>query len=116
MRQNVYYESIKRRLKIRPIYECRYDERLQTKTKEFTPILHVHIHWVGRGTGTPKVVRISSHRTVDLTGPPLEQGGSLIFFGLVIKTHERGTRLSAIERTCHRFSLGFPVPRPTQCM
>ncbi len=27
----VYYESIKRELKIRGIYECRCDERLQTK-------------------------------------------------------------------------------------
>jgi hypothetical protein len=32
----VYYESIKRETKIRGIYECRCDERLQTKTKEFT--------------------------------------------------------------------------------
>ena len=32
----VYYESIKRELNIKPIYECRCDERLQTKTKEFT--------------------------------------------------------------------------------
>ena len=31
----VYYESIKRELKIRGIYECRCHERLQTKTKEF---------------------------------------------------------------------------------
>ena len=30
------YESIKRELKTRSIYECRCDERLQTKTKEFT--------------------------------------------------------------------------------
>jgi hypothetical protein len=29
------YESRKRELKIRCIYECRCDERLQTKTKEF---------------------------------------------------------------------------------
>jgi hypothetical protein len=29
----VYYESIKRELKIKPIYERRCDERLQTKTK-----------------------------------------------------------------------------------
>ena len=27
----VYYESIKRELKIKPIYECRCDERLKTK-------------------------------------------------------------------------------------
>ena len=32
----VYYESIKRELKIRPIYLCRCDERLKTKGKEFT--------------------------------------------------------------------------------
>jgi hypothetical protein len=34
--QMVYYESIKREPKIRGIYKCRCDERLQTKTKEFT--------------------------------------------------------------------------------
>jgi len=33
---NVYYDSIKREIKIRGIYECRCDERLQSKTKEFT--------------------------------------------------------------------------------
>ncbi len=32
----VYYESLNRELKIRCIYECRCDERLQSKTKEFT--------------------------------------------------------------------------------
>ena len=36
----VYYESIKRKLKIRGIYECRCDERLQTKTKEFTRLTY----------------------------------------------------------------------------
>ena len=29
----VYYESIKRELKIRPIYECRCDERLKLKLR-----------------------------------------------------------------------------------
>jgi len=33
---NVYYESIKREPNIKSIYECRCDERLQTKTKKFT--------------------------------------------------------------------------------
>jgi len=32
----VYYESTKREPKIRGINKCRCDERLQTKTKEFT--------------------------------------------------------------------------------
>jgi hypothetical protein len=36
----VYYESIKREVKIRCIYECRCDERLQTKTKKFTRIVY----------------------------------------------------------------------------
>ncbi len=33
---DVYYESINRESKIRGIYECRCDERIQTKTKKFT--------------------------------------------------------------------------------
>ena len=32
----VYYESTKRELKTRPIYECRFDERLKTETEEST--------------------------------------------------------------------------------
>jgi len=31
-----YFESIKRDLKIKPIYECRCDERLKTKAEEST--------------------------------------------------------------------------------
>ncbi len=36
----VYYESIKRELKIRCIYECRCDERPQTKTTKFTRLTY----------------------------------------------------------------------------
>ena len=32
--ERFYYESIKRDLKTIPIYECRYDERLKTKSEE----------------------------------------------------------------------------------
>ena len=32
----VYYESLKRELKTKPIYEFRCDETLQTKSEEFT--------------------------------------------------------------------------------
>ena len=32
----VYYETIKRELMTRPIYECRCDERLKTKVEEST--------------------------------------------------------------------------------
>jgi hypothetical protein len=48
----VYYESIKQELKRRPMYECRCDERPKTIVEEFTR--STHIHWVTRGTGTPK--------------------------------------------------------------
>ena len=36
----VYYESIKRDIQIRCIYEFRCNERLQTKTKEFTCLVY----------------------------------------------------------------------------
>ena len=36
----VYYESIKTELKIRPIYECRCDERLKTKVEESTRLTY----------------------------------------------------------------------------
>jgi hypothetical protein len=35
-RRLLYYESTKRDLKTRPIYECRCDEKLKTKTEEST--------------------------------------------------------------------------------
>ncbi len=36
----VYYESIKRELKTRPIYECRCDERLKTTDQESTRLVY----------------------------------------------------------------------------
>ena len=35
-KKTVYYESMKRNLKTRPLYECRCDERLKTKDEEST--------------------------------------------------------------------------------
>ncbi len=37
---SVYYESIKRELKTRLIYECRCDERLKTKVEESTRLTY----------------------------------------------------------------------------
>jgi hypothetical protein len=34
--QVVYYESMKRKLQTRPVYDCRYDERLKPKDDEST--------------------------------------------------------------------------------
>ena len=39
----VYYESIKQEVKIKPIYECRCDERLKTKAKESTHLTSTRI-------------------------------------------------------------------------
>jgi hypothetical protein len=36
----VYCESIKRELKFKPISECRYDERLKTKSEESTHLTY----------------------------------------------------------------------------
>ena len=49
--QVVYYESIKRELQRRPIYECRSDERPETKAEGSTRL--VYSGFLG-GTGTPK--------------------------------------------------------------
>jgi hypothetical protein len=37
---NVFYESIKRELKTRPINECRCDERLKTKVEKSTRLTY----------------------------------------------------------------------------
>ena len=39
----VYYESIKREIKTRPIYECRCDERLKTKAEESTHLVYTEL-------------------------------------------------------------------------
>ncbi len=44
-KQEVYYESIKREPKIKSIYEYRCDERLQTKSKEFTRLPYTGWSW-----------------------------------------------------------------------
>jgi hypothetical protein len=36
----VYYESMNRELKTRPIYDCRCDERLKTKAEESTRLTY----------------------------------------------------------------------------
>jgi hypothetical protein len=53
LRLEVYYESIKREPKIRGVKKCRCDERLQTKTKEFTRLPYTGLVWE-LVTGTPK--------------------------------------------------------------
>jgi hypothetical protein len=37
----VYYESRKRELKTRPMYECRCDERLKTKSEKSTRLEYI---------------------------------------------------------------------------
>ncbi len=40
----VYYESIKREVQIRPLQECRCDERLKTKVEESTYLTYTGLH------------------------------------------------------------------------
>ena len=47
----VYYESIKRELKTKPIYECRCDERLETRVEGSRVYLGIYtprMHWGAR--------------------------------------------------------------------
>ena len=46
----VYFETIKRELNKRLIYECRCDERLKVKPERSSRLTYT----VARGTGTPK--------------------------------------------------------------
>jgi hypothetical protein len=48
----VFIIKVKRDLNRRLTDECRCDERLEVETEGSTPVSH--IHWVARGTGTPK--------------------------------------------------------------
>ena len=49
--ESVYYQSTKRELNRILLRECRCDERLKVQGEGST---WSHIHWVTRGTGTPK--------------------------------------------------------------
>jgi hypothetical protein len=44
----LYYESIKRELKTRPINECRCDERLKTKDEESTRLTYTILFIINR--------------------------------------------------------------------
>jgi hypothetical protein len=62
----VYYESIKREIETRPIYECRWDERLKTKVEESIILLLLgiytsHRHWVARGTRRVSILVLGSN-------------------------------------------------------
>jgi len=50
----IYYNSRKREVQIRPIYECRSDERPKTQVEESTRLVYTVTGFVSRGTGTPK--------------------------------------------------------------
>ena len=61
--QTVYYESIKRDLQTRPMYEYRSDERLKTRVEESTRLVYTTDEYrcdelsclsIVYGTGTPK--------------------------------------------------------------
>jgi len=54
------YESMNRELQIRPIYECRYDERLKPKSEESTHLEStVEREWEKK-IGTEESVRVLS--------------------------------------------------------
>jgi hypothetical protein len=90
----VYYESIKREPKIRGIYECRCDERLQSKTKEFTRLPYTTIYLLER------IKAIKGGRK---TKKFLKGGRKTKTFSLFLKKRKRIARE-------HRFA-SFILPR-----
>ncbi len=77
----VYYESIKRELKIRCIYECRCDERLQTKTKEFTRLAYTGlVVELERLKIETRLIEAKSH--VRVSKQSCKQGNRLILRGV----------------------------------
>ncbi len=54
----VYYESMNREIKTRPIYECRCPERLKTKTEESTRLVYTGL------LGEPEHLKIET-RLID---------------------------------------------------
>jgi hypothetical protein len=58
----VYYESIKRELKTKPIYECRSDERLKTKAEESTRLSYTGL--LGPRPGELELLKIKT-RLID---------------------------------------------------
>jgi len=62
----VYYESIKGGLKRRPVYECRYDERLKTKTEGSTRLTYTG--WLGGLEHRKIETRLTNEKFVSVMG------------------------------------------------
>ena len=62
----VYYEEIKRTLKRRPIHECRYDERIKTKTEGSTRLAHTGL--IGELEPLKTETRLINERFVSVMG------------------------------------------------
>jgi hypothetical protein len=74
----VYYESIKRELKTRPIYECRYDERLKTKSEESE--MFVYYESIKRELKTRPIYEC---RCDERLKPKAEESTRLVYTGLL---------------------------------
>jgi hypothetical protein len=73
----VYYESIKREPKIRGIKKCRCDERLQTKTKEFTRLPYTGLVFPTPDLGSKKRKGL---KKMKMNGGPLQTKERALFF------------------------------------
>ncbi len=58
LKRILYYETIKREVKTRPMNECRCDERLKSKAEESTRLVYTGLH------GEPEHLKIKT-RLID---------------------------------------------------
>jgi hypothetical protein len=69
----VYYESMKRELKTRPIYECLSDERLKTKAEESTRLAYTGL------LGELEHLKIETRLIDEMFGVPRKRGKVFFF-------------------------------------
>jgi len=110
----VYYESTKREPKIRGIYECRCDERLQTKTKEFTRLPYTEWHRspvFGEEKKGKKKGFVGAQRTGDQ-----EDGAELIVEGKEVRDKKASDvwAREKYDRVCALKSVGSARGRGTK--
>ncbi len=93
----VYYQSIKRNLNRRTILECRCDERLKTKSEGSS------IHWVVRGTVTPKDIdEVNKREVYECDGwvCDLDVTGESSIFNVIHRAPTLGSILSTFDLIC----------------
>ncbi len=119
-----YYESIKREPKIRGIKKCRCDERLQTKTKEFTRLptssWQVHLECLHSLRGCRQGVCSISLKTVSVRFEFCKICKMVLLPGDGVVNYRKSYAVSQLTKKIHRWivgtGLGLGKPKQDICL